>query len=149
MEQSALDDVHAARKPMKKRLPFVFIVLALAPLEAVASCGSAFCVVNTDWSAQGAWLEPGARFDLRYEAIDLDQPRTGTRDVAVGEIPRDHDEIETRNRNFVASVDWSLAPLWGLSLSIPYVDREHSHNHHNGDGTVELETWTFREPGDA
>ncbi|MGZ5035197.1 MAG: transporter [Usitatibacter sp.] len=128
---------------------FIAGAFALAAHDALASCGSAFCVVNTDWSAQGAWLEPGARFDLRYEAIDLDQPRAGTSNVAVGEIPRDHDEIETRNRNFVAGVDWSLAPDWGLSLSIPYVDREHRHNHHNEDGTVELETWSFREPGDA
>lgn len=134
-----------------KSVHFAFLTsaLALAALDAGASCGAAFCVVNTDWSAQGAWLEPGARFDLRYETIDLDQPRTGTRNVAVGELPRDHDEIETRNRNVVAGADWSLAPEWGLSLSIPYVDRQHRHNRNNEDGSVQLESWSFRGLGDA
>ncbi len=121
---------------------------AACVLHANASCGSAFCIVNTDWSAQGAWTEPGVRLDIRYEAIDLDQPRTGTRNVAVGEIPRDHDEILTRNRNWVASGDWSLGPAWGVSFSIPYVDRHHEHIG-NLDGGQQLETWDFRELGDA
>jgi hypothetical protein len=112
-----------------------------------ASCGSAFCLVNTDWSAQGAWVEPGARFDLRYETIDLDQPRTGRDRIVVGAIPRHHDEVETKNRNWVAAVDWNVAPAWGLSLSIPYVDRDHVHIHNHG-GEKILETWSFRELGD-
>ena len=62
--------------------------LLLAPAMAAASCGSAFCSVNTSWDAQGTWLEPGARVDLRYEQIRQDQPRAGRRDVGVGEIPR-------------------------------------------------------------
>ena len=124
-------------------------VLAALGLPASASCGSAYCIVNTDWSSQGAWVEPGGRFDLHYEAIDLDQPRTGTRDIAVGDIPRDHDELVTRNRNWVASGDWSFGGPWGLGFSIPYVDRHHEHLHNNEDGTQELETWDFRQLGDA
>lgn len=115
-------------------------------VSASASCGSAFCVVNTDWSAQQAWAESGARFDLRYEFIDLDQPRNGRDRVSVGQIPRDHDEVETKNRNGVAGFDWSLAPQWGLSVSIPYVDRDHLHVH-NPDRQVER--WSFRGMGDV
>ncbi len=63
------------------RLAFCGAALALLATDAAASCGAAFCLVNTDWSAQGAWAESGARFDLRYETIDLDQPRRG-RDCA-------------------------------------------------------------------
>jgi hypothetical protein len=122
--------------------------LALAAFNAGASCGSAFCLVNTDWSSQGAWVEPGVRFDLRYETIDLDQPRSGRDRVAVGQIPRHHDEVETKNRNVVAAIDWNLAPAWGLSLSLPYVDRDHRHIH-NHQGEHLLETWSFRELGDV
>src|SRR5438270_604567 len=46
--------------------------LICAPLTAAASCGSAFCTINTSWDAHGAWLEPGARLDLRYEYIRHD-----------------------------------------------------------------------------
>ena len=121
---------------------------AACAFEANASCGSAFCLINTDWSAQGAWVEEGVRLDLRYEFIDLDQPRSGTDRVAVGQIPRDHDEVRTKNRNWVTSVDWTIAPAWGLSLSIPYVDRDHVHIHNGVDGK-ELETWHFRSLGDV
>ena len=114
---------------------------------AHASCGSAFCLVNTDWSAQGYYLEPGVLFDLKYETVTLDQPRTGTRRIGVGEIPAHHDEVETKNRNFIAAVDWSVAPEWGVSFVLPYVDRDHVHIH-NHRGEKLLETWSFRDLGD-
>ena len=122
--------------------------LAACAFEADASCGSAFCLINTDWSAQGAYVEEGVRADLHYESIDLDQPQSGTRRVAVGEIARHHDEVETKNRNWVATVDWNAAPTWGLSLSIPYVDRDHLHIHNHA-GEKEPETWRFRSLGDV
>jgi hypothetical protein len=117
-------------------------------LDAAASCGSAFCLINTDWSVQGAYTESGLRFDLRYESIDLDQPRNGRDRVSVGEIPRHHDEVETRNRNLVGTFDWNLSPAWGVSLAIPYVDRYHLHIH-NHEGERVPETWDFRDLGDA
>src|SRR5258706_2706848 len=123
-------------------------ILAVAATNAGASCGAAFCLVNTDWSVQGAWTETGARVDLRYESIDLDQPRSGRDSVAIGQIPRHHDEVETKNRNLVGSVDWNLAPAWGLSLSIPFAHRDHRHIH-NPHGEQLLEPWSFREGGDV
>src|SRR4051812_10208288 len=122
--------------------------LCAAALDASASCGSAFCLVNTDWSAQGAWTDGGARFDLRYELIDLDQPRAGSDKVGVGEIPAHHDEVYTKNRNLVGSIDWTLSPLWAVSFSLPYVDREHLHIHNHLGERLE-ERWEFREVGDA
>jgi len=122
--------------------------LAVAAADAGASCGSAFCLVNTDWSVQGAWTELGVRGDLRYESIDQDQPRSGTHNVGVGEIPAHHDEVETRNKNLVGTIDWSFAPQWGVSLTIPYVDRLHEHIHHH-EGEKIVEQWDFRELGDV
>ena len=115
---------------------------------AHASCGAAFCLVNTDWSSQGAWSEPGMRFDLRYETIDLDQPRAGRDRIAVGAIPHHHDEVETRNQNWVAAFDWNFASRWGASVTLPYVDRRHYHIH-NHRGEKLDERWDFRGLGDA
>ena len=117
------------------RIPAAVCAAALAScaLEATASCGSAFCLINTDWSAQGAWVDEGVRLDLRAEFIDLDR-------VEGSGAPGGHQEVETKNRNWVTNVDWTLAPAWGLSFSIPYVDREHVHT-----GA----SWHFRRLGDV
>src|SRR5262245_27903663 len=115
--------------------------------QAFASCGSAFCPINTSWDVLGRWTEPGARLDLRYEAITQDQPRTGTRNLAVGEIPRHHDEVRTRNRNLVGTFDYAFDADWGLSAVLPLVDREHEHIH-NHRGAKLLETWDFTSAGD-
>ncbi|HUP31283.1 MAG TPA: hypothetical protein VM122_13980 [Usitatibacter sp.] len=126
---------------------FLAVALCAAAVGARASCGAAFCLVNTDWTSQGSFLDPGMRFDLRYEYIDLDQPRAGRSRVGVGQVPRHHDEVETRNNNYVASVDWNLAPQWGLTLAVPYVDRDHLHVHNHHGETIP-ESWSFRGLGD-
>lgn len=132
----------------KTAFAFAAAMAACATLDAAASCGAAFCLVNTDWAAQGSFADTGLRLDLRYETIDLDQPRNGTDRVGVGQVPRHHDEVETRNRNLVAALDWNFAPQWGVAVTLPYVDRDHTHIH-NHHGEQLPERWAFRELGDA
>jgi hypothetical protein len=105
----------------------VAAALASTAITAHASCGSAFCFVNTNWSVQGVWVEPGPRFDFRYEYIDQDQPRAGSGKVAVGQIPQDHEEVYTKNNNFFATVDYGFNDAWGASLVVPIVNRRHQH----------------------
>jgi hypothetical protein len=121
--------------------------LGIASQEAGATCGSAFCMVNTSWNVQGAWTEPGLRFDLRYEFIDQDQPMAGSNKVGVGQIPKHHDEIRTINRNWLATLDYAYDENWGASATLPVLDRDHSHIH-NHMGQQLLETWKFTRVGD-
>lgn len=123
------------------------VMSAMASTAASASCGSAFCMVNTNWGVQGVWNEPGFRADLRYEYIDQDQPRTGTRDIAVGEIPHHHDEVRTVNRNLFATLDYGFSESLGVSVILPWVDRAHDHIH-NHLGEPEPESWNFSGVGD-
>lgn len=126
-----------------------FAILAgLLPLPAWAGCGSAVCSINTNWDAQGAWTEPGARFDLRYEFIEQDQPMSGDSRVGVGEIPRHHDEVRTINRNWIATLDYAFSQRLGVSVSLPVVDRSHDHIHNHGGGQIP-ENWNFTEAGDT
>ncbi len=117
------------------------------PATAWASCGSAFCGVNTQWDTQGLWDSPGLRVDLRYEYIDQDQPRHGSDKVAVGALPRHHDEVRTINQNWLLNLDYGFNANWGISLSLPYLNREHDHIHQHH-GTPIPQAWDFTEPGD-
>jgi hypothetical protein len=122
--------------------------MVLTPLTAAASCGSAFCTINTSWDAHGAWQDPGWSLDLRYEWIRQDQPRHGTSNIAVGEIPRHHDEVSTVNRNLLGSLDYTFNPDWGVNVLFPMVDRRHDHLHNHMGGEIP-ESWDFTEPGDV
>ena len=123
--------------------------LALSGVVSTASagCGAAMCGVNTNWNTQIPLSEPGTRIDLRFEYIDQDQPRSGTRNVKVGQIPRHHDEVETINRNTVLTIDHNFNETWGLAMTLPVINRDHEHIH-NHRGEKLPETWDFTNFGD-
>ena len=124
------------------------IAALVLPGAAFASCGAAFCTVNTNWTSQSALAEAGSSFDLHYEYIDQDQPFAGGNRVAVGEIPHHHDEVSTINHNLVATYSHGFGNGWGLSLSAPVGQRDHVHLHHHQGATL-TETWKFTELGDV
>ena len=130
------------------RLRLAAALAALLPALASASCGAAFCTVNTNWTTQNALLAPGSAFDLHYEYIDQDQPRAGGDNVAVGQIHHHHDEVSTVNRNLVATYSRGFGNGWGVTVSAPLGDREHRHVH-NHHGEQINETWSFTELGDV
>jgi hypothetical protein len=127
---------------------------ALALLAAVvsggaqASCGAAFCSVNSSWDLHGGLAQPGMGLDLRYEYIHQDQPRSGSSKVGVGQIPKHHDEIYTKNRNLVGIFDYVFNADWAVSVTAPLVAREHQHIH-NHRGAKILDTWDFSGLGDV
>ena len=127
--------------------------LALAigiPAQALASCGSAFCLINTNWDTHGAWSQPGWRLDLRYESIRQDRLQEGRRRVGIDEIPRDHDEVQTTNRNWMAGIDYTFNADWGVNVALPLVKRSHLHIENDMDaGTQTPESWNFSKIGDV
>jgi hypothetical protein len=134
----------------------IFKVMAMllplfgVPACALASCGSAFCLVNTNWDTHGAWSQPGLRLDLRYETINQNQLQEGGHRIAIAGIPRDHDEVQTVNRNWLASLDYTFNPDWGINVSLPLVNRTHLHIENDADaGTQTPESWKFSNLGDV
>jgi hypothetical protein len=120
-------------------------ILAVPP--CAASCGSAFCTVNTDWNVQGVFTEDGGRAELRYEFLRQDQLRAGREKVQPGSIPQHHDELQTTNQALFGTFDYNFGQGWGLSLIVPLVQREHEHIH-NHHGEALDESWNFRGVGD-
>jgi predicted porin len=116
---------------------------------ARASCGSSFCSVNTQWESQGVWSEPGWRLGLRYEYLDQNQLRSGSDKVEPEGVPGDQttDELDTLNRNWLVSADYTVDAHWSVSLQLPYVDRDHRHVFN--DVTPVTESWAITGLGDA
>lgn len=119
---------------------------AFTPTAGHASCGSAFCSVNTDWNVQGVYTEPGGRAELRYEFLRQGQLRAGSEKVSPGQIPSHHEEQYTKNQALFGTFDYNFGD-WGLSLIVPLVQREHEHIH-NHHGQQLLEQWDFHGVGD-
>lgn len=137
-----------------KPVELIRVASALVPLAAclfhtpvLASCGSAFCSINTDWTSQALGVVEGSSLELRYEYIAQDRPRAGSRRVDVGERPRHHDEVRTTNRNLFLNYSRNFASGLGYSLVLPIVDRDHLHIHHHR-GEQLREEWSFQELGD-
>lgn len=133
----------------KKISTLALAAAAAAAAPAYASCGGGFCQVNTNWDTQGAWQQPGMRLDLRYEYIDQDQLRRGTDKVSPEGVPDTHDEVRTLNRNWVLNADYSFNPEWGVSLQLPFVNRNHTHIHNDPLLGPMTETWDISAVGDA
>ncbi|WP_211097271.1 MULTISPECIES: transporter [Oxalobacteraceae] len=129
------------------KLLLLAAAVSAIPSLSFASCGAAFCTVNSNWTSESAMVDATSSFDLRYEFIKQDQPRTGTDNIAVGQIPHHHDEVSTYNRNLVASYSRSFGSGWGVSVIAPMVDRDHTHIH-NHRGVQVVEQWNFSELGD-
>lgn len=116
---------------------------------SLASCGSAFCVLNTSWNTQGIPIEPGTtRVDVRYEFVDQKRLRMGNKQISPAEDTADTTELRTINRNLLTSIDHAFSANWSASVSLPVVSRSHSHiADPTGDAT--FESWSFTKAGDV
>ncbi len=114
------------------------LALLLSAGAAQASCGSAFCVLNTNWSTQGVASEPGAfRLDERFEFVDQKHLQSGTKRIS-----------QTINRNLLTTLDYTVSKNWAVSVSVPVVSRSHSHID-DPTGAATFEKWDFSKVGDT
>lgn len=121
--------------------------LAAAATQAQAGCTATLCSLNSGLEAQEVGSSEGALFDLRYERILQNQPRSGDSRLAVGEQRQHDDEVKTVNDNLVATLDYTFDDTWGATVRVPYVWREHAHIH-NHQGNAIDERWDLTGLGD-
>lgn len=108
------------------------IPLALATVAATAnaSCGSAFCSVNTHWDTQGLSSDEGLRIDLRYSYARADRLRAGSSKIGTEAPSGSGEELEdkrTVNQMLNIDADYTINSRWNIALGIPVVVRDHSH----------------------
>jgi hypothetical protein len=98
--------------------------------NSALACSSCGCTLTTDWAAQGfGSVSPGLRADLRFDYLDQDQLRSGTKavDRASQAIPNDRElQQRTRNLNYSLFLDYTANADWGVNLQLPYFDRYHT-----------------------
>lgn len=117
-------------------------IAASHPPRSLASCGAESCPLDH----ASRWSDRPFTFELSYQYLDQDQPRTGTEDAEVGAIPRHHDEVRTLNRITTARAAYRTGP-WSLGASLPFVDRYHAHIHNHAGERI-LDEWNYSGLGD-
>lgn len=106
------------------------LLLTPAGAGACASCG---CTLSSDWASQQFSYTPGLKLDLRYDYLNQDQLRSGTRTIspdAASQVMNNGNpqEVEkyTRNNYVTLGIDYSTNRDWGVNIQVPYIDRQHS-----------------------
>jgi hypothetical protein len=98
--------------------------------QACASCG---CTLSSDWENLGLSSKSGFTFDIRYDYLNQDRLRSGTSTISPQTASKivngdSAQEVEsyTRNHYLTLGMDYNFNADWGLSLSLPYIQRSHS-----------------------
>jgi len=114
-----------------------------------ASCGQAFCVINTNWAMQGIPSDPGSsRLDLRFESINQTKLRQGNKSISASEVDEETLENRTSNRNLIATYDYTFSNDWGFTFAAPLQKRVHEHTVDPTTDPVD-EKWDFTRQGDV
>lgn len=120
---------------MKISSPILLTALATLPAGSAWACASCGCSINSDWQVQGLATTPGWSLDLRYDVLDQNTLWSGSGTIsptaaAVAVNPQTGGpaevERDTNNHYLTATLDHSDGRAWGVSLSLPYINRNHS-----------------------
>lgn len=123
---------------MKKKMVIIWVaavsLMATAPASLLAACGQAFCPIETSSLVEHPLGSGQLYFNFVYEYIDQDRPFIGTSRAKVGELPREHDEVSTRNNTYRFMLDYGVTPRFTLGVMLPLLDRLHRHVEHEEHG---------------
>ena len=115
--------------------------IASTAAMACASCG---CTLNSDFGSQGLSSGNGWSVDVRYDSLNQNQLRTGTGTISAAGAAQSTNtavggpaEVEkyTNNNYLTTTLDYNGSSGWGVSMVVPYIDRQHSTLGVGGDGT--------------
>jgi hypothetical protein len=111
-------------------LAVVMVFLISEDARACASCG---CTLSSDWQNLQFSSTTGIKMDLRYDYLDQNQLRSGTRAISPASASQivnngDPQEVEkdTLNNYLTLGIDYSFNHDWGVNVQVPYIDRKHS-----------------------
>lgn len=131
-----------------------WLLAALAGLalpSAHASCGTAFCSVDTHWDAQGITHSEGLSLDLHYSWAKADRLRAGSTRISAEAPSASGEELENKrtiNQLLNADFDYAIDRRWNIGVNIPLVIRDHTHTLDSTTGTPIEQQTKFSQLGD-
>jgi len=106
------------------------VAIAMIATNANATCGAAFCSVDTHWDTQGLSSDEGLRLDLRYSYAKANKFRAGSSKITVEAPSGSGEELEdkhTINQVLDLEAEYTINARWNIALGVPLVKREHTH----------------------
>ena len=106
------------------------VAIAMLAANANASCGSAFCAINTNWDTQGLSSDEGLRVGLRYSYARADRLRAGSSKITPEAPSGSDEEIENKrtiNQALNLDADYTINSQWNIALGVPLIMRDHTH----------------------
>lgn len=129
---------------MKHVTKLTLAIAATLPASAVFACASCGCTLNSDFGTQGLSTASGWSLDVRYDTLNQNELRRGTGTISATDAANTTNtatggpaEVEkyTDNKYLTATLDYNDGNAWGVSVSLPYIDRSHRTLGVGGDGT--------------
>ena len=119
---------------MKTSTQLILSVSLALPVGSALACASCGCTLNSDWGTQGLASSAGWSLDVRYDTLNQNQLRAGTGTIsntqAAASITNTGGQAEvekyTNNQYLTTTLDYNNGTSWGVSVSVPYIDRAHS-----------------------
>lgn len=121
---------------MKKNVLAAAIVLAMSGTSQQAlACASCGCSLNSDWGTQGVSTQEGFSVDVRYDTLNQNTLWAGTGKISptaaaatLNPTTGSYAEVEnfTKSQTLTSTLDYNNGQSWGVSVSVPYVTRDHS-----------------------
>ena len=106
------------------------LAIATFATTAHASCGTAFCSIDTHWDTQGLASDEGLRVNLRYSYAKADILRAGSSKITPVAPSGSDAEIENKrtiNQLLDIDAEYTINSRWNITLGVPVVVRDHTH----------------------
>jgi hypothetical protein len=128
---------------MKRLTKLSLAIAATLPASAVFACASCGCTLNSDFGTQGLSTASSWSLDVLNDTLNQNELRRGTGTISATDAANvtntstgDPAEVEkyTDNNYLTATLDYNDGNAWGVSVSMPYIDRSHRILGVGGDG---------------
>ena len=121
--------LHAAPASARSSIAIALAVLLAGACADSVACSACGCTLNADWATQGLTSRTGWTADLRYDFFNQDDLRSGTGrvDRSTLALPNEEEiQQQTVNRNATLTLDYGLSSDWGVTLTLPWLERRHT-----------------------